>query len=195
MSMFLAVNSCPMRRKIWVWSLILLALLFTLTLHRVHTDLFVILLKGSQILTGLREFSLFHTLTHIPVDEGTLGIHKIKLVIKTSPGLSDGGGVAQHAHGTLYLGQVATWHNSWWLVVDTDLETSWAPVNKLDGPLGLDGGDGSIDIFGNNITSVQHAAGHVLAMTGIAFHHLVGWLKAGIGNFSNRQLFMVGLFS
>ena len=38
------------------------------------------------------------------------------------------------------------------------LETSRAPIDKLDGPLGLDDTDGSIDIFGDNITTVQHAA-------------------------------------
>ena len=48
------------------------------------------------------------------------------------------GGVAQHADGTLDLGQVTSWDNSWWLVVDTTLEAGWAPVHKLNGALGLD---------------------------------------------------------
>ena len=39
--------------------------------------------------------------------------------------------------------------------------TCGAPINKLDGPLGLDHADGSINILWNNITSVQHTAGHV----------------------------------
>ena len=54
--------------------------------------------------------------------ESTLGVHEIELVVKTSPGLGDGGRVAQHAHGTLHLGQVTAGHNSGWLVVDADLE-------------------------------------------------------------------------
>merc|ERR1719414_1897464 len=120
--------------------LILFFSLLTLGLNRVDTDLFVILLQGSKILTSLREFTFLHTLTDVPVDEGALGVHKIKLVIKTSPGLSNGGGVAQHAHGTLHLGQVTTGDDSWWLVVDAHLETSWTPVDELDGTLGLDGG-------------------------------------------------------
>ena len=33
----------------------------------------------------------------------------------------------------------------------------------------------------------------ILTVTGIAFHHLVGWLEASIGNFGNRQLLVVGL--
>ena len=44
------------------------------------------------------------------------------------------------------------------LAKKTYLETSRAPINKLDGPLGLDDTDGSIDILGDNITTVQHAA-------------------------------------
>merc|ERR1711893_264654 len=187
-------------RVLLVWrsharSLILLALLLALALHGVDSDLLVILLQGSQILTGLGELSLLHALSHVPVHEGALGVHQIKLVIQTGPGLGNGGGVAQHAHGTLHLGQIATGHNSGGLVVDADLETSWAPVDELDGSLGLDGGDGSIDILGHHVTTVQHAAGHVLAVAGVAFHHLVGWLKGGVGDLSNRQLLVVGLLS
>ena len=185
--MFLNLASCL--------DLIFLSFFFAFTLYRVDSDLFVVLLQGSQVLTGLRELSFLHTLSNVPVDEGSLGIHQVKLVVKTSPGLSDGGGVAQHAYGTLHLGQITSWYNSWWLVVDADLESSWTPVDKLDGPLGLDRGNGSIHILGYHISSVQHTAGHVLSMTWVTFHHLVGWLKAGIGDFSNRELFMVGLLS
>ena len=129
--------------------------------------------QGSQVLTGLRELSFLHTLSNVPVDEGSLGIHQVKLVVKTSPGLSDGGGVAQHAHSTLHLCQITSWYNSWWLVVDADFESSWKPVDKLDGPLGLHCGNGSIHSFGYHVSSVQHAAGHVLSMTG---SHFTIWL-------------------
>ena len=73
------------------------------------------------------------------------------------------------------------------------LEASGAPVDELDGALGLDGGDGGVDILGHYVTTVQHAAGHVLAVTGVALHHLVGGLEAGVGDFSHRQLLVVGL--
>merc|ERR1712035_194316 len=125
---------------------------------------------------GLGELTFFHTLTNIPVDEGTLGVHKIELVVKTSPCLGNGGGVAQHADSTLDLGQVTAWDDGWWLVVDTDLETSWAPVDELDGALGLDVGDGGVDILGDDVSAVQEAASHVLAVAGVALDHLVGRL-------------------
>jgi hypothetical protein len=103
-------------------------------------------------------------------------------VIQTSPGLcsttrnittiiraehneltSDGSGVRQHADGTLNFSQITTWHNRGWLVVDTDFEASWTPVDELNGSFRLDGGDGSVDILGDDITTVQQAAGHVFA--------------------------------
>ena len=71
------------------------------------------------------------------------------------------------------------------LKTKTHLETSWAPVHKLNSALGLDGGNGSVDILGYNITTVQHAAGHVLAMARITLDHLVSRLKTGIGDFGH----------
>merc|ERR1719431_384860 len=175
--------------------LVFLAFFLSLVIDRVNADLLVVLLQGSQIFTSLRELTLLHTLSHVPVDEGTLGVHQIKLVIQTGPGLGDGCGVAQHADGTLHLGQITTRYDGWWLVVDAHLEASWTPVHELDGALGLDGCDGCVDILGDDITTVQQTAGHVLAVTGIALDHLVGWLEAGIGDLCNGQLLVVGLLS
>merc|ERR1711892_1016852 len=148
-----------------------------------------------MILTSLGEFSLLHTLSNIPVNKSPLGVHEIKLVVKSSPGLSDGSGVGQHADGTRHLSKISTWDNSGRLVVDSNLESSWTPVNKLDAPLGLDGGNGSVDILRDNISSVEQTAGHVLAMTRVALDHLVGRLETGVGDLRNGNLLMVSLFS
>ena len=43
------------------------------------------------------------------------------------------------------------------------LEPSGAPVHKLDGLLGLDAGDGGVDIPRHHVTPVEQADGHVLA--------------------------------
>merc|ERR1712001_97720 len=112
-------------------------------------------------------------------------------MIKASPSVSDGSGVGQHADCRLDLGKITSGYDGWGLVVDTNLETSGTPVDKLDGAFSFDGCDGSIDILGDNIASVQETAGHVLSMTGIAFDHLVGGFETGIGDLSNRKLFMV----
>jgi hypothetical protein len=48
------------------------------------------------------------------------------------------------------------------LAVATHLEAGGAPVHELDGPLGLDGGDGGIHVLGHHVTAVEHAASHVL---------------------------------
>ena len=125
------------------------------------------------------------------MDKGSLGIHEIEFVIETSPSFGNGSGVGQHAHGTLDFGEITSRNDSGWLVVDADLEASGAPVNKLDGTLGLDGSNGRVHVLGHHITTVKHTASHVLAMTRIALHHLVGRLEASVGDFSNAKLLVV----
>ena len=73
------------------------------------------------------------------------------------------------------------------------LEASGTPIDKLDRPLGLDGGDGSVDILGNHVTPVEETAGHVLAMTRVALDHLVGRFETGIGDLSHSELLMISL--
>merc|ERR1712135_246833 len=116
-------------------------------------------------------------------------------MIKTSPSFSNSCCVARHADSSLYFSKIATRYNSWWLVVNSDLETSWTPVDKLDGSLGLDGCNCSVDVLRDNITTVQHAAGHVFSVTWIAFDHLVSWLEASVGDLGNGELFMESLLS
>ena len=91
-------------------------------LNGVHADLLVVLLEGSEIFASLGEFTFLHTLTDVPVDESALGVHQIEFVIQTSPGLSDGSGVGQHADSARNLGQITSWDDSRGLVVDTDLK-------------------------------------------------------------------------
>merc|ERR1711987_12612 len=107
--------------------LVLLALLLALTLHGLGTDLLVVLLQSGKVLTTLGELTLLHTLTDVPVDEGTLGIHQVELVVNAGEDLGNGGGVGDHAAGTLHLGKVTTRHDGWRLVVDAALEASRAP--------------------------------------------------------------------
>jgi hypothetical protein len=115
-------------------------------------------------------------------------------VVKTGKYFGNCGTVGNHAHGTLYFGQITSWNNSWWLVVDTAFESSWAPVYKLDGTLGLDGGNRRVNIFWHNITTVHKAAGHVLTVAWVTFGHGGCGFECTVGDFSNRQLFVVGFF-
>jgi len=127
------------------------------------------------------------------MDEGSLGVHQIELVIDSGEDLSDGGRVGDHADGSHNLGEITTWHNSWWLVVNSALETSWAPVDELDGSLGLDGGDGGVDVLWHDITSVHKAASHVLSVSWIALGHHGGGLEGGVGDLGDGKLLVVGL--
>jgi len=81
------------------------------------------------------------------------------------------------------------------LIVDTTLEAGWAPVDKLNGSLSLDGSDSGIDILWDDITSVHQAAGHVFSVSWVTFGHHGGWLETGVGDFSNGQLFVIGFLS
>ena len=136
---------------------------------------------------------LLNSTEYLPEHEGSLGVHEVKLVVQPRPGLHDGGGVGEAADGPVHLGQVPARHHSRGLVVDADLEASGAPVHKLDTSLGLDGGNGSVDILGHHVSPVKHAAGHVLAVAGVAFHHRVDWLETSVGDLSNGELLVVGL--
>jgi len=168
--------------------------LLTFTFGGLDTDLLVILLEGGKILTSLGELTFLHTLTDVPMDEGTLGVHQIKLVIDTGEHLRDSGGVRDHAHSTHDLGQVTTRNDGGGLVVDTALETGGGPIDELDGTLGLDGRDGRVDILRDDITTVHHAAGHVLTVTGIALDHHGSRLEDGVGQLGDGELFVVSLF-
>ena len=158
------------------------------------TDFFVILFEGGEIFTGFGEFTFFHTLTDVPVDEGTLGVHEIELVIDAGEDFGDGGGVGDHADGALDLGEVAAGDDGGGLVVDTALEAGGAPVDELDGALGLDGGDGGVDVLGDDVTAEHEAAGHVLAVAGVALGEHGGGLEGGVGDFGDGELFVVSLF-
>jgi len=74
------------------------------------------------------------------VDEGTLGIHEVELVVDAAEHFGDGGRVGDHTDCAHHLGQVASGHDCWGLLVDAALEAGGAPVHELDSPLGLDGG-------------------------------------------------------
>merc|ERR1719384_873189 len=173
--------------------LVLFALIALFVAHGLGANLFVVLLKGGEILTSLRELSLFHTLTDVPVDEGALGIHHVELMVDAREHLSDGGGVGDHADGALDLGKVAAGNNGGGLVVDADLESGGAPVDELDRALRLDRGDGRVNILGDHVSAVHKAAGHVLAMSRVALRHHRRGLECGGGDLTHRQLLVVRL--
>jgi hypothetical protein len=116
-------------------------------------------------------------------------------MIKSREDFSNGSRVTDHADSSHNLSQITSGDNSRGLVVDSDLETSRAPVNELDGSLGLNGGNGSVDILGDDITSIKHRAGHVFTMSGVTLSHHGGGFKGTVGDFSNRELFVISLFS
>jgi hypothetical protein len=106
------------------YSLILIALLPALSgvIDGLGTDLLVVLLERGEILSGLAELALLHSLADIPVDEGALGVHQIELVVDAAEDLGDGGRVGDHADGALDLGEIAARDDGRRLVVDAALK-------------------------------------------------------------------------
>merc|ERR1719386_242166 len=127
--------------------------------------------------------------------ESSFGVHKIEFMIDSGEDFSNSSRVRDHAYSSHNFSEITTWDNSWRLVVDTTFETSWAPINELDGSLGFDGGNGSVDIFWDNITSVHHTTGHVFTVSWVTFGHHGSWFESGVGDFGNRELFMISFFS
>merc|ERR1719258_652388 len=143
----------------------------------------------------LGELTLFHALADVPVNERTLGVHEVELVVEAGQDLRDGGGVGDHADGAHDLGEVATRDDGRRLVVDANLEATRGPVDELDGPFGLDGRDGGVHVLRDNVTAVQEGAGHVLAVARVALGHHGRRLEDGVRELRNGELLVVGLLS
>jgi len=92
-------------------------------------------------------------------------------MINSGENFSDGSRVGDHADSSHNFSEITTWDDCWRLIVNTTFETSWAPINELDGSFGFDGGNGSVDIFWDNITSVHHTTGHIFSVSWVTFGH------------------------
>jgi hypothetical protein len=114
-------------------------------------------------------------------------------MINSREDLSNGSRVGDHANGSHDLGKITTGNDGRRLIVNTTLEASRAPVNKLDGSLGLDGSNGGVDILGDDITSEHEAACHVLSVSRVTLgHHRCG-LEGGVGDLGNGELLVISL--
>jgi hypothetical protein len=112
-------------------------------------------------------------------------MHKLRETLARSPpGTNAGGSLQTPSYSRMSVGLNIE-------VLDAYLETSRAPVDELNGTFGLDGGNGSLDILGDNVTTVEQAACHVFAFTRISLDHLVASLEAGKCHLSDRVLFVM----
>ena len=126
------------------------------------------------------------------MDEGSLGVHELELVVQLGEHLSDGGKVGDHADGSHALNEITLGHNNERLVVHTDLEANGAPVKELDSSFGLDGGNGSVHILGEEVNSVKYGTCHEFTVARVELDHHGGGFETRLGDISYRELFMVG---
>jgi hypothetical protein len=106
-------------------------------------------------------------------------------MINSGENFSNSSRVGDHTDGSHDFSEITSWDDSGWLIVDSAFESSWAPVNELDGSLGLDGSNGGVNILGDNISSVHEATSHILSVSGITFSHHGGWLESRVSDFSD----------
>ena len=96
-------------------------------------------------------------------------------------------------HSAIDFGQISVGNHLGWLVANTDLESSWAPVNELNGALRFQCSNSGVHVIGDNITTVQKAGRHVFTIPRIAFDHLVVGLETGHRDLLHRVRFMGSL--
>lgn len=105
-------------------------------------------------------------------------------MVQPAPGLGDGRGVAQHGDRAVDGGEGALGRagagrdHDGLLVVDAELEACRAPLDKVEGRFGLEAGHGSGAVAGDDVAAVEERDGHVLAVAGVADHHLVVGFEA-----------------
>ena len=64
------------------------------------------------------------------MDESSLGVHEIEFVIDSGEDFGNSGGVGDHAASSHDLGKITSWHDSWWLIVDTTYaKLKWRSAN------------------------------------------------------------------
>eukprot|EP00906_Rhabdomonas_costata_P009525 RCo013467 len=173
--------------------LVLLDVLLALDIGGLRADLLVVLLQRGQVLAGLGELTLLHTLADVPVHEGTLAVHQVELVVNAGEHLRDRRAVAHHAHRALHLGQVPAGYHRGGLVVDPALEPGGAPVHELDRALRLDRRHAGVDVLRHHVPTVHQAARHVLPVPRVALRHHAGGLKHGVGDLRHAELLVVRL--
>jgi len=152
---------------------------------------FIILFQGSHIFSSFTKFAFFHPFSDIPMNKSSFGIHQIIFHIQIAPCFGNCSSVRQHTDSSFDLSTITKWHGCRCLIVYADFESSWTPVNKLNGPFQLkfkvsirpgicspqsllsylDIWYSSIDIFWYNISPIKQATRHVF--TWISIHSRV----------------------
>ena len=124
------------------------AFFLSLSFSGFNSNFFVVHFKGSKIFSDFREFSFFHTFSNIPMYKGSLGIHQVEFMAKSWEDFGNGGGVGNHADSSHDFSEITSWDNSWWLIVNSDFESSWGSIIEFNGSLGVDGSNSGVNILG-----------------------------------------------
>merc|ERR1712118_158624 len=112
--------------------LVTVPFLLTLAFRGLDADLLVVLLQRRKILAGFRELALFHPFTDVVVNERTLSVHQVELVVNAGHHFRNRRAVRDHAASAHDLGQIAAGHDRRRLIVCSALEASRRSIDELD---------------------------------------------------------------
>jgi len=106
--------------------------------------------------------------------ERALGVHEVELVVETRPCLGDSRSVGQHADRTVDRCEFSSGNVRRLLVVDSELESSRAPINEVKGGTGLESGNRRGAVTGDDVSTVEKGHSHVATSAGVAHYPKVG---------------------
>merc|ERR1719295_1206369 len=126
------------------------------------------LLQKSQILSCFGKLTLFHSLSDIPMHEGSLRIHHIVLLADSLTEHSGNGSVvSNHHHVPLELSQFIILHRSSRLLIQTHFETGWYPLHEAHFFVRLCPLNRGISFLRLDISSIIDRDGHIFILFGI----------------------------
>ncbi len=78
------------------------------------------------------------------MNEGPFSIHQVEFVVYSREYFRDGSSIGYEGNGSGYFGYLAAGKYGWRLVIDAAFESSWRPIDKLNGfPRGIRGRKGN----------------------------------------------------
>jgi len=171
-------------------------LLFFLIRSLFADNIKVVLLQESKIFASFGEFTFFHTFSDIPMDISPLGVHHVVLLAQSLGKHSvHGNVVSDHGCVSLRWCHVVALNCLGRDVVQTNLETGWAPLDEGNFSLSLDPLHGGVGDFRFDGTTIVEGDGHVLVFNdvevGVLDEEAVG-LEAVVGD-SSAVMSLVGV--
>lgn len=144
---------------------------------RLLLSFLVVFLQTGKVFLDFIKHGFFQAIAHKPMSEGLLLQHRIELVVQSLENSWNGSWVGQHAQRSFLLSNISIREHTVGLIRYADSKASRAPIDKLNGSLGLNIAYTIAHILRNNIPSVSYWAAQELACPWVTSGELIGRLK------------------